>query len=140
MFSDWRAAARLGLAVMFAFTGSTHFTEMKHDYAAMVPPPFTGRLWVIYVTGLLELAGAVGLVMRPTRRLAGICLFLLLLALFPANVYAAMQGVPFRGAPPTDTLLRGLIQVVFLLTVWWSTLASAGQLRKAAVPAAGADR
>lgn len=124
MLSDWRAAARVGLVVMFAFTGSTHFTEMKHDYAAMVPPPFTGRLWVIYLTGLLEIAGAVGLLMRPTRRLAGICLLLLLLALFPANVYAAMQSVQFRGAPPTDIWPRGLIQAVFLFTVWWSTIAS----------------
>ncbi len=125
---------------MFAFTGSTHFTEMKHDYAAMVPPPLTGQLWVIYLTGLLELAGAVGLLMRPTRRLAGMCLLLLLLALFPANVYAAMQGVRFRGAPPTDIWLRGLIQAVFLLTVWWSTIAGAGRLRRAAQPAAEADR
>lgn len=136
MLRDWRAAARLGLAVMFAFTGATHFTEMKHDYAAMVPPPFTGQLWVISLTGFLELAGAVGLLMRPTRRLAGICLLLLLLALFPANVYAVMQGVQFRGAPPTDLWLRGLIQAVFLLTVWWSTIASAGRLRRAGQPPA----
>lgn len=134
---DWRAAARVGLAVMFAFTGFTHFTELKHDYAAMVPPPFTGHLWVIYLTGLLELAGAVGLLMRPTRRLAGMCLLLLLLALFPANVYAAMQGIQFRGAPPTDIWLRGPIQAVFLLTVWWSTIANAGRPQRAAQPDAG---
>jgi uncharacterized membrane protein len=127
MLSDWRAAARIGLAFMFVFTGSTHFTEMKHEYAAMVPPPLTGQLWVIYLTGFMEVAGAVGLLMRRTRYLAGICLLLLLLALFPANVYAAMQGIEFRGAPPTDIWLRALIQAVFLLTVWWSTIARAGR-------------
>jgi len=119
---DWRTAARWGLAVMFSFTGSTHFTDMRHDYAAMVPPPLTGQLWVIYLTGLLEIVGAVGLLMRSTRRPAGIGLLLLLLALFPANAYAAMQGVTFRGAPPSDIWLRGLIQAVFLFTVWWSTI------------------
>jgi uncharacterized membrane protein len=138
--SDWRAAARWGLAVMFLFTGSTHFAGMKYDYAAMVPPPFTGQLWVIYLTGLLEIAWAVGLLMRPTQRLAGLCLLLLLLALFPANAYAAMQGVQFRGAPPTDIWLRSSIQAVFLVTVWWSTIARVGRLREAAQPAAGADR
>lgn len=95
---------------------------------------FTGQLWIIYLTGLLKIAGAVGLLMRPTRRLAGICLLLLLLALFPANVYAAMQGVQFRGAPPTDIWLRGLIQGVFLLSVWWSAMAWAGRLRRAPYP------
>ncbi len=124
MLRDWRAAARLGLAVMFTFTGATHFTAMKHEYAAMVPPPMTGQLWVIYLTGVLEIAGAAGLLMRPTRRLAGICLVLLLLALFPANVYAAVHGIEFRGAPPTDIWMRGLIQAVFLLTVWWSSIAT----------------
>lgn len=128
--SDWRTAARLGLAVMFVFTGATHFGNLKHDFAAMVPPPLTGQLWVIYLTGLLEIAGAVGLLVRRMQRLSGVCLFLLLLALFPANVYAAIHGVHFRGAPPTGSWLRAAIQVVFLVTVWWSTLARAGQARE----------
>jgi len=130
--ADWRAAARRGLAVMFSFTGFTHFTDLRHDYAAMAPPPLTGQLWVIYLTGLLEIAGAVGLLLHGTRRLAGIGLFLLLLVLFPANVYAAMQGVQFRGAPPTNLWLRGVIQAVFLLAVWWSAVARPAAARDAA--------
>jgi uncharacterized membrane protein len=125
--SDWRSATRVGLVVMFSFTGWTHFTEMKHDYAAMVPPPLTGQLWVIYLTGLLEIAGALGLLLRSTRRLAGICLFLLLLALFPANVHAAIQDVQFRGSPPTDVWLRGVIQAVFIFAAWWSAIRRPGE-------------
>ena len=87
-FTNWRDAARIGLAVMFAFTASSHFSSLSHDLAAMIPPPFTGSLWVIYVTGVLELAGAIGLLTRKWRRRAAICLALLLIALFPANVYA----------------------------------------------------
>lgn len=124
--SDWRAATRVGVVVMFLFTGWTHFSETKHDYAAMVPPPLTGQLWVIYLTGLFEIAGALGLLLGRTRRLAGIGLFLLLLALFPANAYAAIHGVQFRGAPPTDIWLRALIQAVFLVAVWWSAIGRLG--------------
>jgi uncharacterized membrane protein len=122
VLSNWRDATRFGLAVMFLFTGSTHFTSMKHDYAAMVPPPLTGQLWVIYLTGLLEIAGAIGLIVPQTKRLAGICLLLLLLALFPANIYAAVNAIQFRGAPPTDLWIRGIVQAVLLAAVWWSTL------------------
>ena len=125
--ASWRDATRVGLAVMFAFTGSTHFTAMKHDYAAMVPPPLTGQLWVIYVTGLLEIAGAIGLLVPKTRRLAGICLCLLLLALFPANVHAALNAINFRGEPPTDIWLRTLVQLVFLVATWWSTIVARRQ-------------
>jgi uncharacterized membrane protein len=115
---------------MFAFTGSTHFSAMKHDYAAMVPPPLTGQLWVIYFTGTLEIAGAIGLLVPATRRLAGICLFLLLLALFPANVHAALNAIDFRGEAPTDIWLRSLVQVGFLVATWWSSVAR----RNAVVP------
>src|SRR4051812_35289198 len=72
----WTDATRVGLAIMFIFTGSTHFTVMKHDYAAMIPPPLTGQVWVIYLTGLLEIAGAIALLVPRLRRLAGICLCL----------------------------------------------------------------
>ena len=121
--ASWRDAVRIGLALMFVFTGTTHFTAMKHDYAAMVPPPLTGQLWVIYVTGLLEIAGAIGLLVPKLERVAGACLCLLLLALFPANVYAALNAVEFRSQPPTDIWLRALVQVIFLAAVWWSTVA-----------------
>ncbi len=128
--ASWRDSTRLGLAVMFVFTGSTHFTAIKHDYAAMVPPPLMGQLWVIYVTGLLEIAGAIGLLVPKTRRIAGICLSLLLLALFPANIYAALNAINFRGKAPTDIWLRSLAQFVFLVATWWSSVAR----RHAVVP------
>lgn len=128
----WRDATRFGLAVMFVFTGSTHFSDLKHDYAAMVPPPLTGQLWVIYLTGILEIAGAIGLMIPKVQRMAGICLFLLLLGLFPANVYAAVHAVQFRGAAPTDIWVRGLIQVVFLVALWWSAVSVAPRSQPAA--------
>jgi uncharacterized membrane protein len=81
------------LAIMFVFTASAHFTGMKHDLAAMIPPPLTGRLWVIYATGLLELAGAVGLLIPRLRRVSALCLIALLAALLPANIYAALEGI-----------------------------------------------
>lgn len=62
----------MGIAIMFIFTGSTHFTDMKHDFAAMIPPPFTVDLWVIYLTGLRQIAGAIGLLIPNTKRLAGL--------------------------------------------------------------------
>ena len=124
----WPHTMRLGLVVMFLFTGATHFTAMKYDYAAMIPPPFTGELWIIAATGALEIAGAVGLMVRTTRRTAAICLAILLIALFPANIYAARYGVPFRGEPPTQLWLRALIQLVFLLAVWWSSIRRSSEI------------
>jgi uncharacterized membrane protein len=121
-FSTWRDSGRVGVVVMFLFTGASHFSSMKYDYAAMIPPPLTGALSVIYLTGLLQIAGAIGLLLTRTRRMAGLGLFLLLVALFPANVYAALNDVSFRGEPPTGIWLRALIQAVFIAVVWWSAV------------------
>lgn len=107
---------------MFLFTGATHFTGMSHDYAAMIPPPFTGSLWIISVTGVLEIAGAAGLLLPTFRRVAAMCLAVLLVALFAANVHAAINGIPFRGEPPTALWLRGPIQVIFVAALWWSSI------------------
>ena len=36
--SSWRVAGRGALVIMFLFTGTSHFTSMKYDFAAMIPP------------------------------------------------------------------------------------------------------
>ena len=120
--SSWREAGLIAVVIMFLFTGSTHFTGMKHDYAAMLPSPLSGNLGIIYLTGVLEIAGALGLLVPRTRRLAGICLVLYLLAVFPGNVYAAVNEVPFRGEPPTPLWLRTPIQLFFIGMVWWTAV------------------
>ena len=61
MAASWRDAVRVALAIMFLFTGATHFSGMQHDYLAMLPDPLPDGLWLIYLLGLLEIAGAIGL-------------------------------------------------------------------------------
>jgi uncharacterized membrane protein len=120
--SSWREAGLVAVAIMFLFTGITHFTGMKHDYAAMLPGPLSGNLGIIYLSGVLEIAGAVGLLVPRTRRLVGICLALYLVAVFPGNVYAALNEVPFRGEPPTPLWLRTPIQLLFIGMVLWTSV------------------
>jgi uncharacterized membrane protein len=120
--SSWRMAGLFAVAITFLFTGATHFTGMKHDYAAMLPGPISGNLGIIYLTGALQIAGAVGLLVPRTRRLAGICLALLLVAMFPGNVYAAVNEVPFRGEAPTPLWLRAPIQLFFIGMVLWTSV------------------
>jgi uncharacterized membrane protein len=93
------------------FTGATHFSRMRHDYAAMLPRPLPKSTRLIYLTGVLEIAGAVGLLLPRLRVVAGVYLIVLLVALFPANINAALNNIAFRGQPPTALWLRALIQI-----------------------------
>jgi uncharacterized membrane protein len=121
VLASWQHSALYALAVMFVFTGTAHFNKMKHDLAQMIPLYFPRPLLIVYITGVLELLGAAGLVLSHFRRLAGICLIALLVGMFIANVNAAQRCVTLRGNPPTPLWLRVPMQILFIALLWWST-------------------
>lgn len=92
---SWPEALAVGLAAMFVMTGVAHFVNpLRRDMIAIVPPALPAPATLVTVTGVLELAGAAGLLYPPTRVAAAVCLLLLMLAMFPANVYAARMPNP----------------------------------------------
>ena len=119
--ATWQDCARYALVVMFLFTATAHFNKMKHDLARMIPTSFPRPLMIVYITGVLELLGAAGLVLPQFRRFGGICLIALLVGMFIANVNAAQRGVTLRGKPPTPLWLRAPMQILFIALLWWST-------------------
>ncbi|MCA1716241.1 MAG: DoxX family protein [Actinobacteria bacterium] len=122
LFDTWQEAASYALAVMLLLTASAHFTKTREDLAKMVPNAFPNPELLVAVTGVLELLGAVGLAIPATRSVAGVCLALLMAAMFPANVSAARRGVTFRSRPPTPLIARVPIQVVFVGFALWAAL------------------
>ncbi len=117
----WYDSARHALAVMFVFTSTAHFNRMRHDLARMIPPLFPQPKLIVFVTGMLEFAGAVGLILPPCRRSAGLCLIALLAAMFTANVNAVVSGVTLHGKPATPLWLRTPMQILFIALLWWTT-------------------
>jgi len=120
-FDTWRHSLPYALALMFVFTGVAHFNKTKDELAAMVPGIFPRPLWIIYISGVLEFLGAVGLLLARTRFPAAICLMLLLAAMFPANVKAALRSLTIRGQRATSLLPRTAMQILFLGLLWWSS-------------------
>jgi uncharacterized membrane protein len=49
-----------------------------------------------------------------------VALIVFMLAVLPANIYAAQADVPFRGAPATPIIPRFALQVLFIALLWWS--------------------
>lgn len=119
--SSWRDSGRWALALMLLFTAAAHFTSMRHDLVKMVPEWMPQPGLVIFITGVLEIAGAIGLLLPRTRRIAGVSLCLLFALMFPANVRAAQEGLTIGGAPATALVLRLPMQVLFIWLAWWST-------------------
>lgn len=105
---SWPVALRGGLAAMFTLTGVVHFVGMRQELVAMVPPALPAPELLVTITGVLELLGAVGLLIPRLAPMAAGGLAVLLVVMFPANVHAALEGTG------TPLLPRTAMQVVFL--------------------------
>ena len=111
---SWPAAIALGLAAMFVVTGVAHFVNpLRRDMIAIVPPRLPAAGLLVTITGVLELLGAAGLLYPPTRVAAAVSLFVLMLVMFPANVYASRMPNPPKSMT-TRLDVRTIEQVVFL--------------------------
>ncbi len=117
---NWPAAVRVGLAVMFCITATAHFNSMRADLVRMVPPMFPNPEFMVTFTGICEVLGAIGLLVPRMRKAAAIGLILLLIALLPANIHAALSGLTLGGAPVTPLIPRVALQLIFIALIWWS--------------------
>lgn len=123
---SWSGATRAGLAVMFCFTATAHFSGLRAELIQMVPPAIPAPGFMVTFTGLCEIAGGVGLLLQKTRRAAAVALLLLLAAMLPANIHGALSGATLGGAPVTPLVPRIVLQGVFMVLVWWSGLKAVG--------------
>jgi len=112
--NNWTAALAVGLAAMFMLTGVAHFVpRMRRDLVAIVPPKLPAAGLLVTITGVLELLGAAGLLLPATRVAAAGCLLVLMLAMFPANIYASRMPDPPKSMTARLSL-RTATEVVFL--------------------------
>ena len=120
-FHRTRTFLRWLLGVCFVVAGSNHFVAPQF-YLVLMPPFLPWPLALIYVSGVAEILGGLGVLIPSTRKLAGWGLIALLVAVFPANIYAARHGL--GSIPPWILWARLPFQLVFIAWVYWSSLSS----------------
>ena len=116
LLDSWAVALRCALAVMFLYTGTTHFTPRRNALRAMVPPWVPRPAFVVALTGACELAGAIGLLVPGWESAAAYALIVLLVAMFPANVHAARERLEIGGRPAMPLTFRIPLQLIWI--VW----------------------
>jgi uncharacterized membrane protein len=112
----------VGLGVVFFWFfigGIAHFAKTDLEMT-IVPPYIPSPRAAVLVSGVFELLGAVGLLVRRTRRAAGAGLFLLTLAVTPAHIYM-LQHPGLFGVPFWALVLRLPLQAALLCLIAWST-------------------
>ena len=116
-----RIGLRWGLAAIYLLVGVAHLRS-PHGFLAIMPPWVPFPLSVILVTGVCEIAGAVGLMIPPLRRTAGIMLALYAVCVFPANLQHAFGHVTAPGLP-SSWWYHGPRLAFQPVLVWWALFA-----------------
>ena len=100
----------------FILVGISHFRNPQ-IFVEIVPPFLPFALFLVYLTGVMEIAGGIGIIYPGSRLITGRLLVLFLLAVFPANLYMWFADVPFNGTLLTthQHMLRAGIQVVLII-------------------------
>jgi uncharacterized membrane protein len=110
-------AALVFVFAWFLLGGIAHFAFTRAEMR-IVPPWVPWPRAAVLVTGVLELAGAAGLLVRRTRAAAAWGLFALTIAVTPANIYMLQHAGAFPQVPWLALVLRLPLQVVLLALIW----------------------
>lgn len=113
---------RFLLAFLFIVAGALHFTHAQF-YLAIMPPYLPFHLALVYISGFFEIVGGIGLLIPSLRGYAGYGLVALLFAVFPANIYMAVNEVRVGNASFSPVLLwlRLPLQFALMALVLWCT-------------------
>jgi len=111
----------VGFVFLWFFLGGIADFAATRLEMSIVPPSLPDPLALVLISGTCELLGAFGLLFAPTRRLAGIGLFVLTVAVTPANVYMLQHAQAFN-IPYWLLVARLPLQLVLLAIIAWSAI------------------
>ena len=113
-------AGRVGICLVFLFTAVGHFFKTD-DMIPMLPSFVPARRAMIYASGVVELLFAMAVVALPNPIYVGWVIVLYLIAIFPSNVYAAVQRISFGGHSmgPRYLFVRFPLQLLLIFWTYW---------------------
>ena len=108
------------MSIMYIFIGIRHFYGPQY-FLHIVPPQLPFKLFLVYVTGLIEIIGGAAILSSKTRRAGALLLIFLLVIVFPANIYLYISETPqnLLGITKTDALIRMPFQIPLIILAYW---------------------
>jgi uncharacterized membrane protein len=105
----------LGYGIPFILVGIEHFRSPQ-KFVDIVPNYLPFALFLVYLTGVIEIVGGLGIIYPDTREITGRLMVLFLLAVYPANFYMWANDVPFNGTRLTTNghLVRLSVQMLLI--------------------------
>lgn len=119
--SATQAVSLVVLSGFFVLVGVSHFLNPSF-FEAIVPPYLPAPRLLVDLSGVLEVAGGLAILIPSLRNPARWGLIALLIAVFPANLHMALHPEQFRdwGMPLWALYLRLPLQLVIIAWVYWT--------------------
>jgi uncharacterized membrane protein len=119
------------LGVLMVSAGLYHFVNPE-PYLMMMPDYLPGHEALVFISGVFEVLLGAALFVPKFRVLAGWGLIALLIAVWPANIYMASEGIqpPGMAMSPTVAWVRVAFQAVFIYWAWAITRPDAAVTEK----------
>lgn len=116
-------AGRMAMSIMLVFTGVAHFIYPE-GMVLMLPDFIPFKTEMIYLTGVVEIAGAIGLLIPKIQKLSSWLLIVFFILILPANIHAAIKHVSlktadFSGSGTEYLWFRIPLQVLFIAWVYY---------------------
>jgi len=109
---------RYVLAALMVVAGLIHFVAPR-GYVRIMPRWLPAPLALVYISGVAEIAGGVGLLIHSLQRAAAWGLIALLVAVFPANINMAINKLGFTPEQkPNPWILWGRLPLQFVMIAW----------------------
>lgn len=115
--STTKTILRWLLVVAMIGIGVMHFVD-PDAFVRIMPPWVPWHLAMVYISGLFEIFGGVGLVPERTRSQAGYGLVALYVAVFPANLHMALHDIPLGDEPVPSWALWARLPLQAVLIAW----------------------
>jgi uncharacterized membrane protein len=115
---DIKYFSMIVMGVFYISIGISHFTSPIW-YVKIVPPYLPYKLELVYISGLFEILFGGMLFFKKTRFLAGWGLILLLIAVYPANIYLAQTNGAAMNTTPLIAWGRLPVQFIFVGLAYW---------------------
>ena len=115
---DIKYFSMIVMGVFYISIGVSHFTSPIW-YVQIVPPYLPYKLELVYISGLFEILFGGMLLFKKTRFLAGWGLILLLIAVYPANIYLAQTNGAAMNTTPLIAWGRLPVQFIFVGLAYW---------------------
>jgi uncharacterized membrane protein len=131
---EFAVSGRIAMSAMLLFTAIAHFTFTR-GMAMMLPDVIPYRIEIIYLTGIIEIAAAIGLFIPSFRVITGWLLIAFFIMILPANIYAAIKQIDiqkgtFDGNGLNYLWFRIPLQLMFIVWTYFSAIKTDSTLQR----------